>query len=161
MRVLSAQGIVAVAAAEGECVACGILSGAHVDVVAAAQPRHAEEVVVHLPHAFLVACGIVHAANHAVTEASEFEVVHVHAVQVGTAVEVVVASDAEPHGTEGVAHLVEVGVFLGRDGRNRLLGIVVLVELTLREGEVGIIDCKAVGRRLRRGPRCHSKDGCH
>ena len=154
MGILSAEGIVAVAAAEGQLVAGGILPGSHVDIVAAADAGNAEEVVVHLSHTLLVACGIVHTANHAVAETAEFQVVERNTVKVGVAVLAVIASDAESHRAEGVSHLAEIGIFFRRNGAHRLLGIVVLVELALRKGKVSIVDRQGVGRCLRRGT-CH------
>ena len=143
--------VVAVAAREGQLVALGKLRGAGVDARAAAHAHDADAVEVVGREALLVAGGIVHAAHHAVAEASQLEVVQLQAVEVVAVVHVVVGAHLEAHGAEQVAHLRVVRVALGsRDGRYGLGRIVVLVELALREGKVSVVeDRQGVGGCLR------------
>ena len=85
-------------------------SGACVHVGGSADANEAESVVVKGGETLLVPGGVVHSADHAVAESSQFEVVQLQTVHVVTVVHVVVASHSESHGAEAIADFRVVGV---------------------------------------------------
>ena len=114
VSVHAARHIVAVAARKGDFVALCECRGAGVDVLRPADAGGTEHVVVETRHALFVARGIVHTADHAVAEASEFGVVQPQAVHVDAIVLVVIGARPETHSREAIAHLRKVGIVLLR-----------------------------------------------
>ena len=161
MRKHTASHIIAVTARKRQFVTCSKLAGTCIHTCSTTNASHTKAVKVVSSYTLLVTRSIVHTTNHAVAKPSQFKVVKLQPIDVVVAIHVVVTAHTEAHRAKQIAHLRVVRVTLGtNDSRNRLRGIIIVIELRLGKSEVRVVKAQAVGRSLCPSTRSHEQGSC-